>query len=219
MRVFRSFAIVSLIWAGACANSAAPTAESRLTLDSNSSTRVAGELVDKGQTLRFVFTHDADCYRTQLKSGDGQELLQASSCSDGDMIALGDRVTLRAPAGGLLGGVPPRWTEVQTTGKLEAADELFTATPLALTTELTEALAARGDVDTAVLAPALLRAAQESHAAVGRGPVVAASNCGACTAACVVEFSFCNAIPFAGPWCTAQLVRCENNCYQTLQCP
>jgi hypothetical protein len=221
MRVVRSFAVLSSLWIVACANGPTPSsAVDKLTLDSNTSERVAGRYVDNGRTLRFVFAHSQGCYTASF-SGAAQPVLQASSCSDGDVIAIGDRVTLRAPAGTLLGGAAPRWDQVQVTGNIDDARELFANGPLAMAKDLGQALLERGDVDTSVLPAALVSAAHAGAASGARGPVTTASpgTCTSCNAQCLWNFTTCTFNPFIAPFCPIWLSQCQTNCWLTFQCP
>jgi hypothetical protein len=226
MRVFRSFAAFACLWASACANpgSTGPTTSSAkdgLVLDINTSERVAGGLTKEGQTLRFDFEHQQDCYAATFLDKDGQELLRASSCSDGDVLEVGDRVTMRAPAGVLLGGAAPRWDQVQMIGKLDDARDLIAGSSLSLANELGRALSSRADVDTSVLSPALVRAAHAAGATAPSGAVAAenVATCAACSGQCLLKFTACLANPFIAPFCPIWLTQCQTNCVVTLQCP
>jgi hypothetical protein len=225
MRNYRTLIIASLLFVAGCAT---PPAPEKLTLDVNTAQRVAGRFVDKAVTLQFDFEHDArsNCYAARFSSSAGQALLNASSCPDGDVVAIGDRVTMRAPAGQLLGGTTPHWDEVQVTGSVDDARALLGDGPLALATQLGEALVARGDVDTSALAPALVRAAaQEPNAAAVAGPSAGAittaspTSCITCNNNCILNFTWCSFNPFIAPFCPIWLSQCQTNCLLTGLCP
>jgi hypothetical protein len=126
-------------------------------------------------------------------------------------------VTLRAPAGGLIGGTAPRWDDVQVTGSLDDARALLAAPPLSLAHALGHALSARDDVDTSVLPPSLLQAAQTASA-TGAVHIESPATCVACQTRCFAQFNLCLANPFVAPFCPIWLSQCQAMCVQTGQC-
>jgi hypothetical protein len=129
------------------------------------------------------------------------------------------------PAGELLGGAAPRWERVQVTGTLDDARALLADGPLAIATQLGEALAARGDVDTSVLPPALVHAAARvpSAAAAPGAPGAPTTEspftCASCNASCINNFNWCLFTPFIGPFCPIWLSQCQTNCWTSGMCP
>jgi hypothetical protein len=118
-----------------------------LTLIVNDKSLLSGTLERGDRRLAFEVERGNGKYATTFRAADGSLLMRVSYDGRIEKLEIGGTTTLEGPTGSLFVATEPNWSVVRVSGDLSAVQAVLALPDFALTNQLSEALAARPDVD------------------------------------------------------------------------